>query len=540
MNNLPKPLALLALLLVALAVLPAGLSRLDLYESTEPREAGVSAGMLQDDDYLLPRLNGQPFLEKPPLSYWLQSQSVAALGYTKLAPRLPSLVAAIGCVLLLAWHMGRQRRTPVAGAVAGLLLLTMGSFWLHGREAGQDALLMFGVTLSLLSYYHASNADRPTRGWLGYALGLSIATLAKGVIGLAIPGVTIFALLAIEARWLDRRLVLSRWFRPLLFGLLALVPLGIWLALLGRQHGLAPVREVVWANSVGRFVGNYEQGAHAEPLYFYLKQLPQTFQPWTLVLAVAIWRLRGRWRVDRHHVFTICWLLAPFVLLSLSAGKRPSYLLSLYPAAALLITSYLFEEGGPDGARVLRRLAIAEAVVLGGIAVAMTLALRKLLAPATMALVLVGTGGGMFLLWRAALRMQWRVYFPTAMALMAVGYAAYGTLVLPDKINKDSLRRVFAELPRADLHPGELMLFNPSERVAGAARYYLRGPVPMVATAAELDEAWQRRPGVRLLVRARDAEALAGLHAERTWQVGSDEYWLAAPTGGSSDRGGHD
>ena len=73
MTKLPRPFAFLALLLLALAILPAGLPRLDLYESTEPREAGVSAGMLQDNDYLLPRLNGQPFLEKPPLSYWLQS-----------------------------------------------------------------------------------------------------------------------------------------------------------------------------------------------------------------------------------------------------------------------------------------------------------------------------------------------------------------------------------------------------------------------------------------------------------------------------------
>lgn len=537
MTKLPRPFAFLALLLLALAILPAGLPRLDLYESTEPREAGVSAGMLQDNDYLLPRLNGQPFLEKPPLSYWLQSLCLQVFGYTNLAPRLPSLAAAVGCVLLLAGYMGRQRQTPVAGAMAGALLLTMGSFWLHAREAGQDALLVFGVTLSLLSYYQARNADRPIRAWFGYVMGLSIATLAKGLIGLAIPGAAIFAFLTIEACWLDRRLVLSRWVHPALLALLALVPLGIWLFLLGRQQGLAPVREVVWANSVGRFVGNYEQGAHAEPLYFYLKLLPQIFQPWTLPLVVAIWRLRGRWRVDRHQVFLLCWLFAPFVLLSLSAGKRPSYLLSLYPAAALLITSYLLEEGGSDGARVLRRLAIAEAVVLSGAAVAMALALRKLLAPPAMALALAGAGGGLVLLWRAALRRQWRAYFLTGMTLMAAGYTVYGALVLPDKINKDSLRRVFAELPRADWHPDQVVLFKPSERVAGAARFYLRGPVPTVATAAELDEAWQRWPEARLLIRASDAEGLAGLRVERAWRVGSDEYWVAVPTGGGHREG---
>ncbi|MBK9955083.1 MAG: glycosyltransferase family 39 protein [Rhodocyclaceae bacterium] len=539
MNNLSKPVAILALLLVALTSLLAGLSRLDLHDSTEPREAGVSAEMLQENDYLLPKLNGQPFLEKPPLSYWLQSQSMAALGYTNLAPRIPSVAAAVGCVLLLAWHMGRQRRRPAAGAMAGCLLLTMGSFWLHGRQARQDALLMFGLTLSLLSYYHANNSSRPIHGWLGYVLGLSIATLAKGVIGLAIPAVTIGMFLAIEAGWLDRRLVLSRWVYPVLLALLALLPLVGWLYLLGRQHGFGPVREVVWANSVGRFVGNYEQGAHAEPMYFYLKQLPQIFQPWTLVLVVAIWRWRGKWRADRHRVFAICWLIAPFVLLSLSAGKRPAYLLSLYPAAALLITSYLLDESGPDGLGVLRRLAVAEAVLLGGIGVVLALALRTQLAPATTVLLLTGAVGGMFLLWWAALRMRWRAYFSTGMALMAIGYTAYGARVLPDKINRDSLRRVFAELPRADLHPGGAVLFNPSERVASAARFYLRGPVPTVATAGELDEAWKRWPGGRVLIKARDAEGLANLFAERKLRVGSDEYWIAVTTRGG-DRGGQE
>ena len=68
----------------------------DLSGSTEPREAGVAAEMLQSGDFLLPSLNGEPFLEKPPLSYWLQAASIDAFGYQALAPRLPSALAGTG------------------------------------------------------------------------------------------------------------------------------------------------------------------------------------------------------------------------------------------------------------------------------------------------------------------------------------------------------------------------------------------------------------------------------------------------------------
>lgn len=528
MNTLSKPTSVLLLLLAALAWLLVGLSHLDLHDSTEPREAGVSAEMLQDGDFLMPRLNGQPFLEKPPLSYWLQSQSIRVLGYTNLAPRLPSVLAGVGCVLLLFFGMARERNATSAGVAAGLLLLTMGSFWSHAREAGQDALLTFGVCLTLLSFFHARQADRPALGWFGYVLGLSVATLAKGVVGLAIPGVAILAYLLIESIWLDHRWVPSHWLRPAGFALIALAPLGLWLYLLYRRHGIGPVQEVVWANSVGRFRGEYSQGAHAEPWYFYLMQLPQAFQPWTLPLFVACWRLRGSWRSHRSLVFLACWLIAGFVLLSLSAGKRPSYMLPLYPAAAMLIVHYAFEDNTPAGMRVLRRLTFVEALIITGIAIAVLLSLRLILSPTLLVAAIVVALAALALLWRSVVKANWPAAFIAGSATIGLAYMGQGALVLPEKVNADSMRRVFEQLPRADVSPGQVILFKPTERVAGAARYYLGGPVAAVATSSDLAAAWARSPGALALIRARDAGDVTGAQIQRRIGYGADEYWIAS------------
>ena len=86
------------LVVLVLATLLVGLAGIDLHDSTEPREAGVAAGMLQDQDFLLPKLNGQPFLEKPPLSYWMQVASPAfgVGGLALPAGRIPSRHQAAG------------------------------------------------------------------------------------------------------------------------------------------------------------------------------------------------------------------------------------------------------------------------------------------------------------------------------------------------------------------------------------------------------------------------------------------------------------
>jgi len=513
------------LVVLVLATLLVGLAGIDLHDSTEPREAGVAAGMLQDQDFLLPKLNGQPFLEKPPLSYWMQAASISLFGYNNVSPRLPSVLAALLCLLIVFRHASRLLNSQVAGAMAALLLLTMGSFWLHGREAGQDALLALGVTLCLLSFHHARRSGGKVSGWSGYVLGLAIATTAKGVVGLALPAVTILAFLLVEAFAMEKRLVARHFVTPALLAVVALLPLGVWLCMLYWRHGGSFVSEIIWTNSVGRFAGDYARGSHAEPVYFYVMNLPQVFLPWTAIVVVAIWQLRKRWRTDPDIAFYLCWLVAPFVLLSLSAGKRMSYLLSLYPAAAMIVTCYLWQATVPRADRTLRAITMLQAVIITGVAIALLAALRHLLPPAVLAVAAVAAAGAVFGLWRAAWRARPANFVAMAVVVMCGAYFGYATWVLPDRVNRDSLRRIFDELPRADLKPGAVVLVNPSERVSGAARYYLRGPVHSVATPEALAALWQDRADALALIDARDA-GNAGFVVRRQFNHGANTYLI--------------
>ncbi|WP_017902340.1 ArnT family glycosyltransferase [Pseudomonas asplenii] len=315
----------------------------ELQGSTESRVAGIAMEMHLNDDWITPRLLGDPFLEKPPLSLWLDATAIKLLGGTPLAVRLASAFAGLFTVLALyAFMRGIGRPTLLAWAAAAMLM-TMASYLGNARQVGEDAILSLGVSLALFAFFQANEQRKrqaATSGsWLAFLVGIAIATLTKGVLGLALPGVVIFFYLVSESL-VDKRFTLGNWLRPALFTLVGLIPLLIWLKLLYGQGGTDAVREVLWANSVGRFSGSFTAAGHYEPFYYYFAKLPEAFLPWNLLVYLGLWHLRKELVRKRHLLFACVWFLAQFTLLTLASSKRMVYMVSMAPAAAIIAAEY--------------------------------------------------------------------------------------------------------------------------------------------------------------------------------------------------------
>jgi 4-amino-4-deoxy-L-arabinose transferase-like glycosyltransferase len=178
------------------ALLFFALGNHQLQGSTEARVAGIAMEMHLDDDWVTPRLFGEPFLEKPPLSLWLDAGAMRVFGVSPWAVRLASAVAGLLSVMLLYGMLRRFGRPKALAWTAGILLATMASYWSNVRGVGEDALLALGVTTALLAFFQAQRA--PNRQLAAVFVGIAIATLSKGVLGLAMPGVVIFAYLLAE------------------------------------------------------------------------------------------------------------------------------------------------------------------------------------------------------------------------------------------------------------------------------------------------------------------------------------------------------
>ena len=310
--------------------------------STESRVAGIAMQMHLSNDWVTPALLNVPFLEKPPLSLWLDASAIRVFGAELFAVRLAAAFAGFFCVLLLYALLRKIGRPTGLAWLAAAMLATMGSFWANSRMVGEDALLTLGITMALLAFYQASRQARFARGsWLLFAAGIAIATLSKGVLGLAMPGVVIFVFLVSDSL-IARRVELRNWLRPAFMTLIGLIPLLIWLGWLYQRGGLQAVGEVLWTNSVGRFSGSFVEAGHYEPFYYYLRKLPETFLPWNLLTFLGLWHFRKQVRDNPYLLFFCVWLLAQFVLLNLASSKRAVYLMSLAPAAAVISAEYAF------------------------------------------------------------------------------------------------------------------------------------------------------------------------------------------------------
>ena len=77
-NTMDRKKTLIVLFLLTLFILP-GLNH-GLWRPDEPRVAGISAGMARTNDFIVPKINNRPFLEKPPLYFMATSLAVSLFG----------------------------------------------------------------------------------------------------------------------------------------------------------------------------------------------------------------------------------------------------------------------------------------------------------------------------------------------------------------------------------------------------------------------------------------------------------------------------
>jgi hypothetical protein len=130
---------------------------------------------------------------------------------------------------------------------------------------------------------------------------------------------------------------LGLWWGPPLVAILT-VPWFLWANQATQGQFFA---EFFWHHNFERALGTSPLFEHhgTHPWWFYGRQFPAEFLPWTPVFAVAVWSyVRGKlWHLDQDARLGLVWLIAIMGLLSLSSFKRPDYLLPAMPGAALFV-----------------------------------------------------------------------------------------------------------------------------------------------------------------------------------------------------------
>ncbi len=328
----------LFLLFVALYLLPLG--QRPMFIPDEMRYAEVPREMLANGDWVVPRLNGVRYFEKPVLGYWLTGASMRFFGEDGFAVRLPSALAAGLTALLIflfarAGAADRSRVAPLAAAI----FLTSFEVYGVGTFAVLDTMLSFFLTLTMFCLYLAL-AAKPGSGrekvlLAGAGLACGLAFLLKGFLALALPGLVLGGYLVWQGRWreLPRVSVL-----PALVTILVVLPWG--LAVLRREPDFWNF--FFWNEHVRRFFS--ENAQHRQPFWFFLATLPAMFLPWSFTVPAALsgWRGANREGAARDLTrFCLCWLLLPLLFFSACKGKLLTYILPCFPPLALLVAQGL-------------------------------------------------------------------------------------------------------------------------------------------------------------------------------------------------------
>jgi 4-amino-4-deoxy-L-arabinose transferase-like glycosyltransferase len=220
-----------------------------LWRPDEPQVAGVCAEMAYSKDFVVPRLNGKPFLEKPPLYYALGATLGTVLGKDNdLSYRLVSIFFA-GLTLFITFRMVSMREGAMNGLLASGVLSSSWGFFQLARWIQVDMPLVFFVALAMYAYIRLS--EKFTR-WHSMLMGLSIGLsfMAKGFVGPAIIAAAILTDLTLK-----RDLSIIKKIRPLWILAMMLIPVLPWILALYERGGLPFLREVIVVNNLMRFTG---------------------------------------------------------------------------------------------------------------------------------------------------------------------------------------------------------------------------------------------------------------------------------------------
>jgi 4-amino-4-deoxy-L-arabinose transferase-like glycosyltransferase len=460
----------------------------------EGRYAEMAREMWTSGDWITTRLNGIKYFEKPPLQTWMNALTFSLFGMGEWQARLWTGLCGLGGVLFTGYAGHR-----VFGARAGFyaaVVLGSSLFWVAcGQINSLDMGLtgMMSITLcAMLIAQHDGATPAEQRNWMLLCwTGMALAVLAKGLIGIVLPGAVLLIYSALSrdfAIW--KRLHLGK-------GLLLFFAVATpWFVLVALKNPEQPHFFFIHEHWERFFLKTHHREG---PWYYFLLLLIPGLMPWLGLAPQALFNgaKRTPGAVFQPKLLLLVWVVFITFFFSYSSSKLPGYILPVYPALALLLAVYL------EGASRLHRMLAAGLLLLvglGGLAVIPHMISAAVRHPGERALleayqpwvltasIIAAAGGALGLLHARQLRRDLTVLtlavasFASAQ-LILTGFEPYGDL----RAGKEMVRKMQPEL-KPDTPIYSIFLYEQS------MSYYLGRPVTLVAYWDEFTFGLQQQP----------------------------------------------
>jgi len=334
---------------VALFVVAAwfgGLELRGLFIPDEGRYAEIPREMLATGDWVTPRLNDLKYFEKPPLQYWMTALSFRLFGEDEWTARLPSAMFGFFAMLMVG-YTGYRIWDARTGVLATAMLGGSWAYFLAAQYLTLDMTLTACLAFALCSFLLAQteNAAPGRKAWMLAAWGAAaLAVLSKGLVGVVLPAVTLFAYIAFR-----RETALLGRLHPVAGGVLFLLIASPWFVVV--QHRNPEFFDFFF---VHEHFQRFAESGHNRPgaWWYYIPIMIVGLMPWTpaLLKECANWykerrRLGGGFSPER---FCAAWVGVIVLFFSASHSKLPAYILPALPGI-VLVHARRIRTRGPNG-----------------------------------------------------------------------------------------------------------------------------------------------------------------------------------------------
>ena len=332
-------------------------------EPDEARYAEIPREMIESGNWLVPRLNYVDYFEKPPLLYWADAVSFTLFGRNAYASRLPCRLATLSIVALLFVFLRKRFGDRVALA-SGLVFLSAPLVASLGRMNLTDGVLTFTMAIALLALHEFLAGREEGRSARGAAalvgLGCGLSVLAKGLVGIVLPGGALLLWCAVSGRWKRVREILLSW-APILC--LAVTVPYFWAV----EKAAPGFSRFFWIHEhFLRYATR--QSSRPGPPYYFLLTFFVGFLPWSFFLPRVVGRaLRARRTGPEglSELWFASWAIVILVFFSISRSKLVPYILPMAPAAAVLFALGLASGPPPRRGLVANAIFWTAAVPVG-------------------------------------------------------------------------------------------------------------------------------------------------------------------------------
>jgi 4-amino-4-deoxy-L-arabinose transferase-like glycosyltransferase len=325
-------------------------AQLDLMDIDSSQYASISKEMFLSGSYLQVFSHGEDYLDKPPLVFWTACLSFHIFGVHDWAFRLPSiLVLVLG--IYATYRFALIFYSTSTAKLAALIAASCQAVFLMTHDVRTDTMLT-GLVMFAIWQLAAFFQTEKTLHIVWAAIGIGLAMLTKGPIGLVIPLVAFSIHFLYTRQWRN----FFRWQYLLALFIIAflLAPMTYGLYLQYDLHpekivyglnGPSGVRFYYWTQSFGRITGeNYWD--NNPDTFFLLHSFLWSFLPWTLFFVPAIYNaiklaVRNMKNTEQAELITLGGFVFIFLFLSLSHYQLPHYTFCIHPLAAIITANYL-------------------------------------------------------------------------------------------------------------------------------------------------------------------------------------------------------